>query len=109
MGAEGNDQQTRHQTIKNSTSAVLLSHPLPVKGVSEESVLLFYVQMAGTLITERYTIIIAYKCQVIHDAAEQILHRRSTAVPLVQTICNDLQFVETWIYLYTTKWENKKW
>ena len=84
MGAEGNDQQTRHQTIKNSTSAVLLSHPLPVKGVSEESVLLFYGQIAETLIHEGYTVMIPVSLLAIYYAAEQILHWRSTAVPLVQ-------------------------
>ncbi len=26
-----------------------------------------------------------------------------------ETICNDLHFVGSWIYLYTTNWMNKKW
>ena len=31
------------------------------------------------------------------------------ASELAQTICNDLHFVGSWIYLYTTNWLNNKW
>ena len=84
MEVERDDQWAKCQTTKSSTSAVILSHPLPVKGVSEESVLLFYGQTAVTLIPEGYTVMIPVSLLAIYYAAEQILHWRSTAVPLVQ-------------------------
>ena len=76
-GIKGYDQWAKCHTIKNSTSAVILSRPGRDRpGRREESVLLFYGQTPVTLIPEGYTIIILYKCQVIDNAAEQILRGR---------------------------------